>query len=64
MIHVVPTNDEKEHTLDTNCVCGVQIHEGEEDIVVAHTSFDNRELLEEQHIKKLSDNKDWTVIEV
>lgn len=47
MLHVLPTNDIREHTESSKCDCCPQVirQEGSEDICV-HNSYDGREYVE------------------
>lgn len=46
MIHVMPTNDLREHTQDTTCECNPRVEAGGE-LLVIHNSFDGREAVEQ-----------------
>ena len=44
MIHILPTNDLKEHTEETTCECCPTIEVLEDgDIMVIHNAYDGRE---------------------
>lgn len=44
LIHVVPTNDLREHSTDGECWCHPEV---DDDLVVIHNSMDERETYEE-----------------
>ena len=61
MIHVVPTNDTKEHTLNSVCECAPKLVEQ----LLIHNSYDGREAVEwaEELLNNQSEHKQWLVIE-
>ena len=66
MIHVLPINDSDDHYSGSQCPCNPSV-KIEDDIVVIHNAFDNRELIEElieeKGIDFLDENR-WVVVSV
>ena len=47
MIHIMPTNDLKEHTEETTCDCEPElIIEKDSEIICVHNAYDKREFIE------------------
>lgn len=49
-IHIIPTNDLREHTVERDCWC-VPVLDKKEEMVWVHPSLDRRELYEEDSSK-------------
>lgn len=45
-IHIIPLNDDEEHTEDSTCKCEPTMFEEEGDMIFVHNSFDGREGVE------------------
>lgn len=46
MINILPVNDEKPHQEDLSCGCNPQIKFVNDELIIIHNAYDNREVLE------------------
>jgi hypothetical protein len=48
-VHVIPRADYIEHEEETDCICGPQVEENSQQVLVVHHSLDGREFREKKN---------------